>query len=559
MKRKIFLIFILILGIILRVYQLGQTPKGISSDEASLGYNAYSLLKTGKDEFGVILPLSLKAFGEYKAPLYSYLSIISILILDLNEVSVRLPSVVFSILTLLMVYLLVRELFHREKTALLSAFVFGVIPWNLQFGRVAYEGNLMLLLMCAGVYFLRRGFLQNKYFLLSTFFLCLSLYSHYNIRLFLPIFLISLFFIFKDKILNNKKIFSINLVIGILLITPLITNTLRNEKNSRYNFINLFNDTGIPLTVNEKVAGHKWQGIGSSFSIRLMHNKISESAVRFVENYSSHFNPLFLLFTGDDSKFFKTPGSGLLLLTFLPLLLLGIVNLLKHLNLEAKLILSWLLISPVASSLTRMSASSNRAFMMLVPVVILIGLGIEELFNYFEKNKQKNMLLVSLSIILFFDFAYYLDNYHVHLSAKYGKDIQYQTKETVQALSNYENRYDKIWITPKFPGYIHLLFHLRYPPEKYQNQANLSELDEFGFGHVTGFDKYYFSPIPKYYDFSKNIFYIATESELPKSVIPFYKIKYMDWYDAYLFTDTETIKKQCPQCNLIYKPITDSI
>jgi hypothetical protein len=240
-------------------------------------------------------------------------------------------------------------------------------------------------------------------------------------------------------------------------------------------------------------------------------------------------------------------------------LLLGIVNLLKHLNLEAKLILSWLLISPVASSLTRMSASSNRAFMMLVPVVILIGLGIEELFNYFEKNKQKNMLLVSLSIILFFDFAYYLDNYHVHLSAKYGKDIQYQTKETVQALSNYENRYDKIWITPKFPGYIHLLFHLRYPPEKYQNQANLSELDEFGFGHVTGFDKYYFSPIPKYYDFSKNIFYIATESELPKSVIPFYKIKYMDWYDAYLFTDTETIKKQCPQCNLIYKPITDSI
>lgn len=558
MKRKIFLITVLILGIILRVYQMGQMPKGISSDEASLGYNAYSILKTGRDEFGVKLPLSLKAFGEYKAPLYSYLSIIPISILDLNEVSIRLPSAVFSILTLLLLYFLVKELFNKEKTALLCAFVFSVLPWNLQFSRIAYEGNLMLFLLCGGVYFFYRGFTQNKYFLFSTIFFCLSFYSHYNIRIFLPIFLISLFLIFKDNLNNFKKILIINLLLGIMFLFPLLINTVRFEKNSRFNFISLFNDVSILLTVNEKVAGHIWQGIGSPASIRIMHNKISEPAMRFMENYISHFNPLFLLFIGDDSKFYKTPGSGLILFVFLPFLFLGIMHLLKKADLGSKIILLWLFLSPIASSVTRMSASGNRAFMMLIPVVILIGIGINRFSDHYSIRKKK-WIIMAICLILIFDLFYYLDNYFVHLSAKYEKDIQYQTKETIQAISQYGSAYDKIWITPKFPGYIHLLFHLRYPPEKYQVQANLGGLDEFGFGHVYSFDKYVFDSIPKYFDFSKNILYIAVDSELPKSVTPFYKIKYMNGYNAYLFTDTLSVKKQCPQCDLLNKPITDNI
>lgn len=558
MKRKILLISVLILGIILRFYQLGQMPNGISSDEASLGYNAYSILKTGKDEFGVKLPLSLRAFGEYKAPLYSYLSIIPIFILDLNEVSIRLPSAVFSISTLLLIYFLVKELFNREKTALLCTFVFSVIPWNLQFGRIAYEGNLMLFLLCGGVYFFYRGFTQNKYFLLSTIFFCLSFYSHYNIRIFLPIFLISLFLIFKDKLNNFKKIVIFNLLLGIMFLFPLLINTVRFEKNSRFNFISLFNDVNIALTVNEKVAGHIWQGIGSPASIRFMHNKISEPMTRFMENYISHFNPLFLLFIGDDSKFYKTPGSGLILFTFLPFLFIGLMLLLKKADLGSKIILLWLFLSPIASSVTRMSASGNRAFMMLIPVVILIGIGINRFSDHYSASKKK-WIMMAICLFLIFDLSYYLDNYFVHLSAKYEKDIQYQTKETVQAISKYGSVYDKIWITPKFPGYIHLLFHLRYPPEKYQVQANLGLLDEFGFGHVYSFDKYVFNPIPKYFDFSQNILYIAVDSELPKSVTPFYKIKYMNGYDAYLFTDTSAIKKQCPQCDLLNKPLPDNI
>ena len=50
-KKWIILFLILILGVFLRFWKLGQTPKGFYLDEAALGYNAYSIMETGKDEY----------------------------------------------------------------------------------------------------------------------------------------------------------------------------------------------------------------------------------------------------------------------------------------------------------------------------------------------------------------------------------------------------------------------------------------------------------------------------------------------------------------------------
>ena len=53
MKIKMMVIFlVLLLGIFLRFYKLDVIPNGIDSDEASQGYDAYSILKTGKDRYG---------------------------------------------------------------------------------------------------------------------------------------------------------------------------------------------------------------------------------------------------------------------------------------------------------------------------------------------------------------------------------------------------------------------------------------------------------------------------------------------------------------------------
>ncbi|HSW75705.1 MAG TPA: hypothetical protein VLG50_01565, partial [Candidatus Saccharimonadales bacterium] len=75
MKLKYVLLVILFAAAFLRLYQLSSIPGSLNQDEAAIGYNAYSILKTGADEHGKFLPLSLQSFGDWKLPVYEYIDI----------------------------------------------------------------------------------------------------------------------------------------------------------------------------------------------------------------------------------------------------------------------------------------------------------------------------------------------------------------------------------------------------------------------------------------------------------------------------------------------------
>ena len=59
-----FLIIILALAFLLRVIFLGTIPNGFYCDEASNGYDAYSILHTGRDRHQEFLAPLLKSFGN---------------------------------------------------------------------------------------------------------------------------------------------------------------------------------------------------------------------------------------------------------------------------------------------------------------------------------------------------------------------------------------------------------------------------------------------------------------------------------------------------------------
>ncbi|KKU78425.1 MAG: Glycosyl transferase family 39, partial [Candidatus Amesbacteria bacterium GW2011_GWA2_47_70] len=90
--KKFLLIFILILASVLRLYKLSSYPAGLNADEAALGYNAYSLMLTGRDEHGHPWPVNLESFGDFKPAGYAYLLIPFIKVFGLTELAVRLPS-----------------------------------------------------------------------------------------------------------------------------------------------------------------------------------------------------------------------------------------------------------------------------------------------------------------------------------------------------------------------------------------------------------------------------------------------------------------------------------
>lgn len=109
------LIAILTLAAVLRLWNLSNVAPHLTQDEASLGYNAYSILKTGKDEYGQLFPVIFKSFGDYKPGLYIYLTVPSVAIFGLNEFAVRLPSALAGIISVYLVFLVSNLLFKEKK------------------------------------------------------------------------------------------------------------------------------------------------------------------------------------------------------------------------------------------------------------------------------------------------------------------------------------------------------------------------------------------------------------------------------------------------------------
>src|SRR3989339_625375 len=158
MNKINWLLVIIILGGFLRFWGLGQNPPGLYWDEVSLGWNAYSVLKTGFDEHGRYLPVdTFFAFGDYKPPLYIYAVVPSIWIFGLNEFAVRFPSALAGTLLIIVTYLLAKELFaqaerrtlnieRRESPmysaqrttyiALIPAVLISISPWSVTLSRV---------------------------------------------------------------------------------------------------------------------------------------------------------------------------------------------------------------------------------------------------------------------------------------------------------------------------------------------------------------------------------------------------------------------------------------
>src|SRR3989338_3931700 len=141
MTKKIFWL-ILVLAFILRFYKLGAVPLSMDWDENSNAYNAYSIFKTGRDEYGDFLPITNRSFDDYKPPLYMYLNIPAVAVFGLTPFAARLPSAVFGFLAVPVLYFLAKKLFENSKLKFdiptVAMLMLAISPWHLQFSRVGF-------------------------------------------------------------------------------------------------------------------------------------------------------------------------------------------------------------------------------------------------------------------------------------------------------------------------------------------------------------------------------------------------------------------------------------
>ena len=139
-----FLVAILVLAGILRFWDISHLPNGLHWDEQDTGYQAYSLLKTGKDYFGNVLPLFPHSFADWRTPVFVYSAIPFVKLLGLTPLAVRLPSAISGILSVILIYYLANQLF-KKPVGILAALVLSLSPWHVLYGRQSVECNIMLL------------------------------------------------------------------------------------------------------------------------------------------------------------------------------------------------------------------------------------------------------------------------------------------------------------------------------------------------------------------------------------------------------------------------------
>lgn len=387
MKVKL-IYFIVLVAFIFRFTSFTNFPVGFNADEASFGYDAYSLLKTGRDQWGNFLPLYLKSFGDYKSPLYSYISIPFVAALGLNEYAVRLPNVIVGVLAVYITYLLAKKIFD-EKVGLIASLLLAINPWSVMISRGAFEFNLLTLFIPLGLYL----FLKKKYFIGSLIF-GINLFAYHSSLVVVPLIFAGLIYLSRK---NIKKTYLGILVFAIFLIANIYASS--GAGGTR------ISERSITQGALEEGASVRLELIKKGvnpFLAKLEHNRYQVIVQRFVHNYFEYFSPRFLFFNGAGESYYgMLPGVGVIYL-FEGLLLIGVFPFFwkeKAKRNTVLLLALWLFVSPLAASLaTGVGYSGNRASTMLPILQILAAVG---LLGWLKILKGKTaVVLYSILFIL---------------------------------------------------------------------------------------------------------------------------------------------------------------
>lgn len=527
-KEKYLLFLVMALALTLRVYKLAEHPAGLNADEASIGYNAYSLALTGKDEFGHSWPMAFQSFNDFKPGFYFYLVLPFVKVLGLNETAVRLPSALLGVLTALTVFLLVKE-FFGTRTGLLASLLLAVSPWHLHFSRGGWESNASVFLITAGIYLFILSLRRPKYLWLSALFFVLSLYTYHSARIISPLLLLGLVVWCKKELFVKEKVrpIIISLVVGVLLTTPLLLSFFGPTGVSRFSGVGIFADQGPFWRINE-LRGHH-QNPYSLFP-RIMHNKAVEYGVRFFDNWLRHYRGDFLFISGDEIQRNKIPEMGQMYLIEAPFLLLGLYFLLRKKPQSWQFWLWWLAMAPTASALTFQSPHAIRALSLVIPLAVITAYGLNNAIDLVKKVKYYKIIFFVMGLLFFWNVSFYLHQYYVHYSKTYPAAWEDGFRELVSYVSANQERFEKINITDKYDQpYILFAFYLKYPPEVFQKEAKLTDKDQYGFSTVPGFGKYSFGKIN--YEELKNqgkIMIVGAPNEIPDSATIVKRIFYKD-------------------------------
>lgn len=524
-KKYSLLVAIVVLAAFLRLWQLGVVPVSPDWDEAALGYNAYSILHTGRDEYGTFLPRALRSFDDYKPPLYTYLTIPSIAIFGLEVWAVRLPSAIMGTLAILGVYFLILELFEKDKRARayasLIALLLAISPWHLQFSRIAFEANTGLTLNIWGLYMLLRGRRSVYWMSFSAFIFGLALYAYHSERVFVPLLLLASVVTWRKELFKNWKALLVPIIIGFITVLPLLPVVLDKTSLTRLQGTSsLADQTGLLMRSVGKLTDDAAVGdkIGALFD-----NRRIVYTQKIIEGYISHFSIRWLFILGDNDRH-HAPDNGLLYLWELPFILWGMYALYKRRDAVSAFLFAWFLMAPIAASPTSETPHAIRTLVFLPIFQIFTAFGLFAAIDWIkvaQKKMHRAMYVLTMAgaavIVagIFANTVYYFHMYYAHMNREYSRFWQYGYKQAVIYTEEHKSQYKKIVVSTKLEQpHMFFLFYTKYDPAAYLAHGGTAT---GGFAEIrNAFDIYQFRPIDWEHEIHDGAtLFIGTPKEIP--------------------------------------------
>lgn len=516
MKTAIALAIIICIAAFLRLWHLDGVPITPNWDEVAIGYNSYSLLLTGMDEYAEKYPFVLRSFNDYKPALYLYVLIPFIKFLGLSVMTLRLPSALFGIASVVGTFYLTWELLRLrgingtnfKVISLISALLLAISPWHIQFSRAAFEANLALTFCIFGLLFFLLSLKRPTFLILSAIFYGFSIHAYHSTRLFVPLFVIGLLFIFRNHFLKNPKRLIVPALVMFLFVLPFVFFLIQNKG---YQIFGRATQTSV-------FASNQPQGL--------------ESIYRIGSGYISHFSPNWLFLTGDNDRH-HAPSTGLLYLWELPFLIAGVIYLLKHKSRFRTVLLLWILLSPLPAAFTTEVPHAIRTLIFLPAFQIIVVLGIMEVVKILKKLPLRYVLATSTIYFVFslFIIFQYFHLYFFQMNHEFSRFWQFGYGDVVSFALQNKEKYKKVVVSHNLEQpYIFFLFYLKYNPSKYIEEGGTKD------GVAKAFDKYEFRSINwKSENHDGSTLYVLSPNDERSGVV--HTIRYFDGSEAFILSE----------------------
>jgi len=194
---------------------------------------------------------------------------------------------------------------------------------------------------------------------------------------------------------------------------------------------------------------------------RFVYNKATYWIYRFASNYVSYFSPSFLFVKGGSHYQFSIAGAGLVFVTLLPFMLLGLVKLIQN-KCHSSWVWLWLLLYPIAGSVTRDSPHTLRAIILLPVLPLIIAWGIAWIV---KGRLWLTYLLPGLLSVEIINYMFKVRDY----TQDYSWVWQYGNAEMVNYVKAHYHEYDQILITKKYgEPHVFVAYYWPWSPKDYQ-------------------------------------------------------------------------------------------